>query len=136
MLVKIIPLLLLTGLTVKGATMGKDQMQYVMNYTKIVATQHEIANLSTVINVELAGTGYLPTVEEWPNVVRSQYNASSRDPIVDLWGYYYDYYPENYSFTITGAGPDNMLGTKDDISSNNTSGESSYADTVPQDAWQ
>lgn len=122
MLVKIIPLLLLTGLTVKGATMAKDQMQYVMNYTKIMSTQHEITNLCTVINLELVNEGTLPGEDQWMDMVHAYFSAKNRDPTVDLWNHYYFYLPVDYDFSITSAGPDGMFNTQDDISSNSTSG--------------
>lgn len=115
MIAKLIPLTLVIGLMYKGATMSKDQFSYVKNYSKIVTTQSELKNLSKVIEMEMAESGSLPSVDEWPNVVHAQYEIKKRDPIVDIWGYYYGYYPENNIYTLASVGPDLVIGTGDDI---------------------
>ena len=117
MLVKMIPLVLVGVLGVKGMTMGKDQLAFLTNYTKISVTQQEVSNINKLIMVEVASEGSFPA--DWHETVRSQTKARDRDPCIDIWGFNYEVWEEGDLYTVGSAGPDGSFSTEDDILSKN-----------------
>lgn len=120
MLAKMIPLALVGALGIKGMTMGKDQLVYFQNYSKISVTQQEVANIHKMIMVEIASEGEFPA--DWQEIVRVQTDAGERDPCVDIWGFNYEVWQagdQGELFTVGSPGPDGAFSTEDDILTKN-----------------
>lgn len=117
MLAKMIPLVILGVLGVKGFSLARDQMAFFSDYTKISTTQHEITNIKKLLMLEVASEGVFP--ESWEEIIRSQVTAPNRDPCVDIWGNYYSVWEEGELFTVGSAGPDSSFNTEDDILTKN-----------------
>jgi len=117
MLAKLIPLAIIGILGIKGFSLAKDQFAFLSDYTKISTTQHEISNIKKLIMLEVASEGVMP--QNWEEIIRSQVNAKGRDPIVDIWGNYYNVWEDGEMFTVGSAGPDSSFNTEDDILTKN-----------------
>ena len=116
MLAKLIPLAVIGVLGMKGLTLAKDQMAFLQDYTRIATTQSEVSNIKKLLMVEIASDGVVPP--DWEEIVRSQVNAKGRDPVVDVWGNYYNVW-EDDTVTVGSAGPDSNFSTEDDILTRN-----------------
>ena len=115
MLGKLIPIAIIGIIGVKGFTMAQDQMDFFSNYTKISATQRELANIKKMLVLEQSYNGNLPEGDDWKEVVREQTNARGRDPVIDLWENEYMYEPYDEDFCVYSAGPDGDYDSEDDI---------------------
>lgn len=106
LLAKLIPIALVIGLMAKSSGALKDQMDYAMNFTRVGATQHELRLFKKFIVLEMIETGQPPAESEWRKIVVDNIEPSGRDPLVDMWGYYYMYWASDVDFQLSSAGPD------------------------------
>ncbi|MFH1539243.1 MAG: hypothetical protein ABIH66_09815 [bacterium] len=115
MLTKLIPLALIVGLGAAGAPKMADQMDYLTNFAKITATHAELSNYKKLLIIEMIEYGRAPVDGEWQQIIRSQIDGGERDPLVDMWGYYVNYWYQDWDFALFSAGPDATLNTDDDV---------------------
>ena len=118
-LMKLLPMVAFVGGGYATNDGVKAKVDKVINYTKVVAVQYEINNLSKMVYMDTLDNTQ-PTPDQFESYIHRstlQKVNSGRDPSKDFWGspYTLRYEESKKRFVITSAGPDMKFGTGDDV---------------------
>ena len=114
-LFKPIPILLMFG----AAAVSKDKLLPLLDYTRVVAVQSEVNELSKMLVLDhVAAPDQMPKPEEFSDYVRRSMKTQkeiSRDTSQDFWNTAYRVEYFGNTVRVSSAGPDRQFTTSDDI---------------------
>lgn len=122
----LIPLMILAA----GVTANADKLKSLIGYSKTIAVQAELHEISKMIILDHVGGVELPTPETFPQYLRENMrpqkakNGIKRDLSSDQWGteYHYQYDSARNRIRVISAGADFKFGTADDLYSERDAG--------------
>ncbi len=127
-MIKIFGMIALLAVMQRGLKVGEKQISYLINFTKIVATQSEVNGLSKSIYVELVMLNRyrLPqkSQDAWEEYFREAMRSDDkiRDTAFDLWGTTFRVREvkqvtarKGAGYEVRSAGPDQKIGNEDDV---------------------
>ena len=97
---------------------GMERYKPIIDFTKRIAAQAELNNLSKMIRLDSIGEEELPNDSNFPDYIRSRMDTQGkRDPSKDMWLTMYRIRRKGSVIIISSAGPDKRFDTKDDVAS-------------------
>ena len=112
---KLLPMSLLVALIQTQGGMVEEKYDDMIDDILVVVTQFELRNLHTAVSASEIG-GEEITEANFADFVRDNMVAQFRaDTALDFWGQAYELSTNSEEMTITSAGPDEMMGSEDDI---------------------
>ena len=113
---KLLPMSLLVALVQTQGGMVEEKYDDMIDDILVVVTQFELRNLHTAVSASEIG-GEEITEANFSEFVRDNMLAQFRaDTALDFWGQAYALNVGSEEMTITSAGPDELMGSEDDIS--------------------
>ncbi|MBF0430794.1 MAG: hypothetical protein HQK83_05915 [Fibrobacteria bacterium] len=120
MLIKLLGIVAIGFLGLKGVTLCMKQFDWVVNLSTNTTTMSEVKSISKIIYIDfIIATGSLPENPSggWRAYIRNnmQSDLPNRDTSVDIWQTPYRVREKGTGFVVSSAGPDKKFGTSDDI---------------------
>jgi len=92
-----------------------DGMTGALDRVRTVATTYELRTLQTAVQIEVIFDNMRYVKNDFRKFVRGVAHSDNKDVAKDHWGSFYALEACDGGYRIVSAGPDRIMGTKDDL---------------------